>query len=1122
MRNLISSQSRSLFRRPRATRTRRLSLECLEARSLLAAVSPPSGLISWWTADNTAADLMGLNNATMYNGATFAPGEVGQAFSFDGVGARVQVADSDSLKLTASMTIEGWIKVNAFSTTHGEIFFRGDDRGGLDPYSLSTEPNGTLSFQVTTISNTSSVVQAPVPLGQFIHVAATLDDATGAMKLYENGAVVAQTVTTLRPFRDLDPASNPSIGIGNHGGYPTSPHNFPFNGLIDELSVYNRAITASEIFAIYSAGSAGKIKAPNYFAADYPTVLDGPVGSTPVVTFTISRVGSLAGQAVVNWTTAGGTAIPGTDYVAASGQVVFQDGESQKTVQVTVNGDNTPEPNKTFWLVLSTTTPGYAAGGGLATIVGDDTAVSVNDVTVNEGDATYRFMDYLVPPDAYGLAAARNIRIGPDGNVYVASHDTNVVKVFDPVSGGFLRDLGTSGGELTGPWGMTFGPDGMLYVGGRYSLNVIRFNVTTGAYEVFVSAANSGGLGVPKGLAFGSDGNLYVSSNNAGALSTSDTVKRYSGATGAYLGDFVTAGSGGLDGVSGVAFGPDGNFYVLSGNNGNVLRYNGQTGSFLGVFIAGGSGGLTSPSALHFQPDGTLYVCSGNGQQILRYNATTGAFLGIFASGPATGDIAFAASGEAYVSQAMPTLQPGSAVLRYAPASFYAAFTVSLSQPVPSTVTVNYNTSDGSALAGSDYLATNGTLVFSPGETTQTVLVRTLDDANTAPTETFTLNLSNPSSSATITRAQGAASIREENATKFLVVNDGSSLDQTYRYSRNGSAAGNSALNSGDTAPRGDASTAAGTTVWVVDANKKVYVYNTSGGLLGSWSAGSLSSHALVEGIATNGTDVWILDASQQKVYRYANAGGRLSGSQSAASSFTLSGSDSNPKDLVTDGTSFWVVDAGSSTDQVFKYTLSGSLLGSWTLGAGSSPTGITLDPTNVSALWVVDNVTDRVYQYDNAASLTSGSLFPSTSFALAAGNTNPQGLADPPAPNLLTAATPRSNEASGSAPRAQPVSTAARGDDLEVIVSPALGQSLGFNQRDWGVTADPGAQGVPHRPGARSTTSRVASKSLHATRHLAFATQEPDHDRASFAAGQAPAGPRALRSRLTASRHRS
>ena len=138
-------------------------------------------------------------------------------------------------------------------------------------------------------------------------------------------------------------------------------------------------------------------------------------------------------------------------------------------------------------------------------------------------------------------------------------------------------------------------------------------------------------------------------------------------------------------------------------------------------------------------------------------------------------------------------------------------------------------------------------------------------------------------------------------ATKFYVVND-ASQDQTYEYNASGGLVESYSLNSGNTAPRGAASTIAGDKTWVVDANRKVYVYNTSGGLLGSWTAGTLASNATVEGIATNGTDVWIVDAKSDKVYKYSGAASRLSGSQNAASSFSLNSSNTSPKDIVTDG----------------------------------------------------------------------------------------------------------------------------------------------------------------------------------------------------------------------------
>ncbi len=252
--------------------------------------------------------------------------------------------------------------------------------------------------------------------------------------------------------------------------------------------------------------------------------------------------------------------------------------------------------------------------------------------------------------------------------------------------------------------------------------------------------------------------------------------------------------------------------------------------------------------------------------------------------------------------------------------------------------------------------------------------------------------------------------------TKFFVVNDSTTTgtaDRTFEYTTSGTADENYVLHSANTAPRGAAATAAGDKVWVVDANRNVYVYNNSGGLLGSWTA-SLPTGATPEGIATNGTDIWIVtsdgsttgrNTTTERVFRFSGAtsgagANRLSGSQAAASSFQLHASNTNPKDLVTDGTNIWVVDDGSTADRVFRYDLAGAPLGNWMIDAANSkPTGITLDPANVSNLWIVDNGTRRIYQYNGATALTTGSTArpATTSFALSAANTNPQGIADPP-----------------------------------------------------------------------------------------------------------------------------
>ena len=247
---------------------------------------------------------------------------------------------------------------------------------------------------------------------------------------------------------------------------------------------------------------------------------------------------------------------------------------------------------------------------------------------------------------------------------------------------------------------------------------------------------------------------------------------------------------------------------------------------------------------------------------------------------------------------------------------------------------------------------------------------------------------------ATISHGQGTGSILNR-MTKFFVVDSGST-SETYQYGSGGTSEEISPQLSSDTAPRGDATTAAGTTVWVVDANKNVYVYTNHGALLGSWSAGGLSSSAQLTGITTNGTNIWLVDSYANKVYKYTGAATRLSGSQSAASSLSCHSGNGNPQDIVTDGTSIWVVDGTAL--KVFKYTLSGSWLGSWSIdSADTHPTGITIDPTNVSNIWIVDNGTDKVYQYTAAASRTSGSQSAAATFALNPYDTNPQGIADPP-----------------------------------------------------------------------------------------------------------------------------
>ncbi len=100
-----------------------------------AATAQTAGLVSHWPAEGNAADVADGNDGTLQNGAEFAPGRVGQAFSLDGSDDFVEIPDSPSLN-PSSFTIQAWIKTT--QTTIGRIMAK--PNGGLQHHSLNINP----------------------------------------------------------------------------------------------------------------------------------------------------------------------------------------------------------------------------------------------------------------------------------------------------------------------------------------------------------------------------------------------------------------------------------------------------------------------------------------------------------------------------------------------------------------------------------------------------------------------------------------------------------------------------------------------------------------------------------------------------------------------------------------------------------------------------------------------------------------------------------------------------------------------------------------------------------------------------------------------------------------------
>lgn len=325
-------------------------------------------------------------------------------------------------------------------------------------------------------------------------------------------------------------------------------------------------------------------------------------------------------------------------------------------------------------------------------------------------------------------------------------------------------------------------------------------------------------------------------------------------------------------------------------------------------------------------------------------------------------------------------------------------FAVSLSETSDVDVQVDYASSDLTATAGADYQGVNGTLVIPAGQTNATLTIKVNADQPLEAAETMALTLSNPAN-ALLGSTTGTGTIIDYiPPTKFYVADN--VAPAIYKYEADGTYLGDyHGSFTGDFHARGIAATPDGTEIFYILSQGAVVRNGADGSSIAAWGT---AETVKPEGIATDGEHLWIVDKGTDKIYFYEQGTSTTTATHATStSSFALASGNKNPRGITTDGTNLWVVNSKSAKDEVFKYTMSGTLVGRWTIDtANVNPRGITIDPANVDHLWIVDSTTDSVYQYSGAASRTSGSQSADDIFALAAGNTNPQGIADPPPPS--------------------------------------------------------------------------------------------------------------------------
>jgi len=252
--------------------------------AVLAVTLPPtcvpttSGLMDWWSGESNAYDNIGNNNGTLVGGATYANGEVGQAFLFDGSSGYVSIPDSASLDVaTTNITIELWLKVN--QTTPNSDWRGIVSKGNLSWQLEGIQGSGAIAFTINP-TDPGLFGTRNVNDGLWHHVAGVYDGSY--LYIYVDGSLDTSTPTTTTFVAQ----TNDPLLLGAN---PHSPLPYYFNGLVDEVSVYDRALSAQQIQGIYNAGIAGKCPLPI-------TIINQPTNETVLAqtsaTFAVSATGS--------------------------------------------------------------------------------------------------------------------------------------------------------------------------------------------------------------------------------------------------------------------------------------------------------------------------------------------------------------------------------------------------------------------------------------------------------------------------------------------------------------------------------------------------------------------------------------------------------------------------------------------------------------------------------------------------------------------------------------------------------------------------------------------------------------------------------------------------------------
>jgi hypothetical protein len=202
-------------------------------------------LLAYYTADNTPNDALGTYNGTLTNGATYGTGIINNGFSLDGVNDYVDFGNNLDNDGTNSVSFSCWVYITSVSSFQSIISKMVSDITGYKIY----YSGGYIYFRISQ-NNTNAVIKRNDTIlsgNTWYHVVVTYDGSKTAagVNIYIDDSLATSTIS-----KDTFTGSS-----ANAGNLTIASTTNPLGGIIDELGIWNRELSASEVTELYNSGA---------------------------------------------------------------------------------------------------------------------------------------------------------------------------------------------------------------------------------------------------------------------------------------------------------------------------------------------------------------------------------------------------------------------------------------------------------------------------------------------------------------------------------------------------------------------------------------------------------------------------------------------------------------------------------------------------------------------------------------------------------------------------------------------------------------------------------------------------------------------------------------------------